>query len=62
MKSEQKFIHGRKLEAGAEAEAMAMCFLLAWSSKLARLAFLIAPRTMNPGFTTPTVDWVIPHQ
>lgn len=53
---------GRKLEAGAEAEAVEKCYFLACASGLTRPAFLhIAARTTSPG-SPPTVSWVLPNQ
>ena len=48
---------GRNLEAGADAEAMEGCCLLAFSARC-----FIEPRTSSPGVVPPTMAWALPHQ
>jgi hypothetical protein len=43
----------RKLEAGADVEAMEGCYLLACSLRLLR--------TTNPGATPPTMSWTLSY-
>jgi len=47
-------------EAGADAEAMEGCFVLACSPWLAQLAFLLEPKTASPGMASPTRGWILP--
>jgi hypothetical protein len=54
-KSGLELTQDRNLEAGADAEAMEGCYLLACFSWLAQLA-LIEPRTTSPGMAPPTMD------
>ena len=49
-KSGLELTQGRSLEAGADAEAMERCPLLACSA-----CFLIEPRTTSPGMAPPTM-------
>jgi hypothetical protein len=44
------------LEAGADAEAMEGCHLLACSA-----CFLIESRNTSPGISPPTVGWTLPY-
>ena len=55
--SGQELKHGRNLEAGADAEAIEECCLLACSA-----CFLIKPRTTSLGMAPPTVGWALLYQ
>ncbi|EDL77409.1 rCG25260 [Rattus norvegicus] len=59
-KSGQELKQGRNLEAGADAETMEGCCLLACSCGLL-ICFLIEPRTTIPGMAPPTIDWALPY-
>jgi hypothetical protein len=56
--SGQLFKQGRysKLEAGADAEGMDRCCLMACSAY-----FLIESRTTNPGVALPMMSWALPY-
>jgi hypothetical protein len=56
----QELKQGRNLEAGADAEAMGGCCLLACSSRLAQPAFLRA-QDHQSRVTLFTVDWALPY-
>jgi hypothetical protein len=51
----------RNLEAGADAEAMKGCCLLACSIWLVQ-PLLIEPKTTSPGITLSTMNWIFPTQ
>jgi hypothetical protein len=58
----QELKQGRQLEAGADAEAVGECCLLACSPMACSFCSLIEPRTTSPEMATPTVGWALPHQ
>jgi hypothetical protein len=47
-------------EAGADAEAMEGCYLLACFPWLAQLALIIEPETISLGMAPPTMGWAPP--
>jgi hypothetical protein len=50
-------------EAGADAEAIERCCLLACFPWLAQLwNYLMEPRTTRPGVTPPKMGWALPHK
>ena len=52
-KSGQELKQGRNLEAGADAETLVRCSLLA--------CFLIETKTISPGMAPPTMHWALPQ-
>jgi hypothetical protein len=62
-KSGQEHTQGRNLEAGADAEAMEGCCLLAGLFSMTYSAcFLIEPRTTNLRVALSSMDWALWHQ
>ena len=59
----QELKQGRNLEAGADAEAIEECCLLACFPWLAQPVFFPTELgSMNPGMVPPTIGWALPHQ
>jgi hypothetical protein len=56
-KSGQELTQGRNLEAGADAEAMEACYLLACFT-----CFFIEPRPISPGMAPPAIGWALSYQ
>jgi hypothetical protein len=60
---EQELKQGRNMEAGADAEAITGCCLLACSPWLGSVCFLIEPKTTHLlREATPTMGWTLPYQ